>query len=125
MIHNRSAKKYLRRVHGMLPCSRKMKNHIMNLIRNDMISYLDERPEADYNMLVSRFGKPEAVAASYIDSVEASVILKKIYIGKWIMSAVAAVLVFIALTWSATVIYAILKTNQSNISYIETVVTTN
>ena len=120
MIHNRSAKKYLRRVHGMLPCSRKMKNHIMNLIRNDMISYLDERPEADYNAMISRFGEPESIAAAYVEGMGTAEILKKFRIRKQIVRTVAVVLAIIMLIWAAAVTCAIISNNRTNGSYIVT-----
>ncbi len=113
MIHNRSAKKYLCRVRGMLPCPRKMKRHIMEQICNDVSSYLEDQPEADYNTLLYRFGKPETIAISYISSVDAPEVLKKMHTRKWILSAVAAVLAFVVLLWTAAVAYEIIQ-NESN-----------
>ena len=121
MINNRSAKKYLRHIRSMLPCSRKTKKLIVAQIGSDISSYLEEHPEADYNTLLSRFGTPETIAISYIDSTDAPEVLKKMHTRKWILSAVAAVLIFVVLTWVATVVYSIVKSDNANDGRIEVV----
>ena len=68
MNMNPSAKKYLRRVRSMLPCSRKMKKRIMEQIGNEISLFLKEHEDADYKTLASRYGEPENIAAAYIES---------------------------------------------------------
>ncbi len=122
MIHNRSAKKYLRRARGMLPCSRRMKGHVMEQIGDEISLFLKEYPDADYSALTSRFGGPEAIAASYIESVCTADILKKLRIRKWIVSAVATVLVFVSLIWASVAIYAVIRNEQSDGGHVEVVI---
>ena len=110
MIQNRSAKKYLRRVRSVLPGSARMTKQIMEQIRNEVLSYFEEYPQAGYKDLLSRFGDPETIAASYVESMGTAEILKKFRIRKRILSAVAIVLALIVITWAATVAWAI----QSN-----------
>lgn len=112
MIHNRSAKKYLRRVRSVLPGSAKMTKQIMEQIRNEVLSYFEEYPQADYKDLVSRFGDPETIAASYVESMGTAEILKKLRIRKRILIAVAIVLAFVVITWATTVTFEILR-NES------------
>ena len=50
MIHNRFAKKYLRRVHSVLPGSARMTKQIMKKIRSEVSSYFEEYPQADANL---------------------------------------------------------------------------
>ncbi len=120
MIHNRSAKKYLRRVRGMLPCSRKMKKRIIEQICGEVSLFLEDHPEADYNSMISRFGEPESIAASYVEGMGTAEILSKFRIRKQIVRAVAIVLAIIMLIWASTVTCAIISNNQTNGSYIET-----
>lgn len=122
MINNRSAKKYLRHVRSMLPCSRKTKKLIVAQIGSDISSYLEEHPEADYNTLLSRFGTPETIAISYIDSTDAPEVLKKMHTRKWILSAFAIALALGILIWASAVIYAVIENEQSNGGHVEVVI---
>lgn len=121
MIHNRSAKKYLCRVHSMLPCSRKMKKHILEQIRNEIFLFLEEQPKADYTTLVSRFGAPEAIAASYVDYANAPEVLKKIRIRKQILSVVATILVLGILIWTSAVIIEAIRYEKDYSGHVEVV----
>lgn len=122
MINNRSAKKYLRHVRSMLPCSRKTKKLIVEQVGSDISSYLEEHPEADYNTLLSRFGTPETIAISYIDSTDAPEVLKKMHTRKWILSAVAIALALGILIWASAAIYAVIENEQSNGGRVEVVI---
>ena len=102
MIHNRFAKKYLRRVRCMLPCSQKMKKRIMEQIRDEVSLFLEDTPKADYVALISRFGEPENIAASYIEGMGTAEILRKFRIRKLVMSTIAIVLTFIVITWAVS-----------------------
>ena len=112
MIHNRSIKKYLRRVRSMLPCSRKMKKRSMEQIRKEVTLFLTDHPEADYNAVISHFGEPETIAAAYVESMGTAEILRKLHIRRRIVSAVAIVLAFVVITWATTVTLEILR-NES------------
>ena len=118
MIHNRSAKKYLRRVRGMLPCSRKMKKLIMEQICDEVSLFIADHPEADYNAVISRFGEPESIAASYIESVGTADILKKLRIRKWIVSAVATVLMLLILAWATITTCEIMHHKSCDSRYV-------
>ena len=117
MIHNRFAKKYLRRVRSVLPGSAKMTKQIMEQIRNEVLSYFEEYPQADYKDLLSRFGAPETIAASYAESMGTAEILKKLRIRKRILISVAIVLAFITISWAATVTWAICSNNNDENGY--------
>ena len=118
MIHNRSAKKYLRRVRGMLPGSLGMKKQIMVQITNELSLYLEEQPEVDYKGLLHRFGEPEVIAASYIESMGTADILKKLRIRKWVMSAIAVALALVVLAWSTTVAYEMRQHKSCDDGYV-------
>ena len=116
---NRSMKRYFRRIRGTLPCSRKLKNHIMDQIHNEVGLYLEEHPGADYNAVLSRFGEPERIAAAYVEDMGAAEILKKLRIRRRILSTVALVLAFTLITWAAIITYEIIQHKYcSNDRYI-------
>jgi len=119
MIHNRSAKKYLRHVRSMLPSFIRMKKRIMVQIQDEVYSYSEQNPNSDYKALLCRFGEPEVIAASYIESMGTAEVLKRMRIRKWILSAVSAVLAFVVLTWVATVSYEIIKNERNDEGYTE------
>ena len=109
-IQNLSAQKYLRQVRAMLPCSRKMKRLIVEKIQIEVMLYLEKVPDANYNALLSRFGKPEEIAVAYVENIEPSMLLKKLHIRKRVLLVVCIVLLFTVITWFATITWAI----QSN-----------
>ena len=114
MIHNRSIKKYLRRVRSMLPCSRKMKKRSMEQIRKEVTLFLTDHPEADYNAVISHFGEPETIAAAYVESMGTAEILRKLRIRRRIVSAVAIVLAFVVITWAMVVTWEIHRNTVEN-----------
>ena len=117
MIHNRFAKKYLRRVRSVLPGSARMTKQIMVKIQSEVSSYFEEYPQADYKDLLSRFGDPETIAASYVEIMGTTEILKKLRVRKRILSTVAIVLAFIVITWSVAVTWAMHSYKIDNESY--------
>ena len=114
MIHNRSIKKYLRRVRSTLPCSWKMKKRTMEQIRKEVTLFLTDHPEADYNAVISHFGEPETIAAAYVESMGTAEILRKLRIRRRIVSAVAIVLAFVVITWATVVTWAIHSNTVEN-----------
>lgn len=117
MIHNRFAKKYLRRVHSVLPGSARMTKQIMEQIQNEVLSYFEDYPQAGYKDLISRFGDPETIAAAYVESMGTAEILKKLRIRKRIISAVAVVLILISFTWTVAVSWALYNNAIKNDGY--------
>lgn len=100
---NKSVKKYLRRVRGWLPCTRRMKNDIMARIEDSLLSWAQENPGCTYPKIEAHFGKPEKIAADYVDNLETAELLKNLHIKKKIVTVVTAVAVTIALIWAVSV----------------------
>ena len=57
--HSRAVRRYLQEIRGWLPCSKKLKNAILERIRNTVREYLTENPESSYEELMERFGSPQ------------------------------------------------------------------
>ena len=100
---NKNVKKYLRRVRGWLPCTRRMKNDIMARIEESLLSWSQDNPNCTYPDIEARFGKPEKIAAVYVENVGAEELLHNLHVKKKIVTAVTAVAVIIALIWAVSV----------------------
>ena len=121
---NKSVKKYLHRVRGWLPCTRRMKNDIMARIEDSLLSWAQENPNCDYPDIEARFGKPEKIAADYVDNLGTAELLKNLHIKKKIVTIVTAVAVTIALIWAIGVTVVVVDAiNTTHNSYIVTTYT--
>lgn len=89
MNKNKARLKYLSRTRRYLPCSGAVKNQIMEQITENVDGYLAEEPEARYVQIVGRFGKPEAVAAAYVENMDTAEILRAMQIRQRIVAIVA------------------------------------
>lgn len=119
---NRSVKKYLRRVRSLLPGPANMRKTILDQIRREVTLWQRETSQVTEEGILSRFGKPENIAASYIEAMGTALVLQKMRTRKWVISAVAVVLAFIVLTWTAVVTYALIKYERSDLGRLEVVI---
>ena len=106
MNKNPAQQKYLRKVRSYLPCSRKVKNQIMAQIADSVNSYLAEMPEATNEQIVARFGKPETIAAAYVESTDTAEILGALQIRRRIVAIVAGIMAAVLLSWAVMVTFA-------------------
>ena len=79
---NKNVKKYLRRVRGWLPCTRRMKNDIMARIEESLLSWSQDNPNCTYPDIEAQFGKPEKIAAVYVENVGAEELLHNLHVKK-------------------------------------------
>lgn len=122
ILKNRFARKYIRQVRSMLPGTVGKKNIILNKVREEVFAYLEENPQATDKDLQQRFGTPEDIASSYIETMGTPEIMEKFRIRKWILFSIATLLIFIALVWSAVVIYAVIENERDDFGRIEVVI---
>lgn len=111
-ITNRSARKYLRKVRTLLPCSRKMKDEITAPLRRSMAEYLSEQQGATAAELQARFGTPEVIAASCLEDVDTTEVLRRLLLRRRVLTVVITAVILILLSWGCTV--AIAYHNFSN-----------
>ena len=114
---------YLKRVRSYLPCSMKVKNHIMEQITENVDGYLAETPEAGYEQIVARFGAPEIIAAAYVESTGTAEILRALQIRRRIVAIVAGIMAAILLSWAVAVTWAMVDyKNCKTRTYTSTIV---
>lgn len=100
---NKSVKKYLRRVRGWLPCTRRMKNDIMARIEDSLLSWVQDNPRCSYTDIENQFGKPDRIAADYVDNLGTEELLKNLHIKKKIVTAVTAAVAAVVLIWTVSI----------------------
>ena len=110
---------YLYRVAKCLPCKGSAKARILAEIRRNILSDQEENGKLDYSGLCARFGSPEHIAASCVDDMETSEILKKLNIKRRILAAVLAVAVFIVAGFSLTMAWIIRYNANAANGYFE------
>ena len=100
-------KRYIRSISDALPCSGKVKKQIVSQMRESIIDYLEQNPDAEFTALQDHFGTPQQIASSYVGSQETSALLRKIRTRKYILSIFAAVMAIVLLIWIGVVSWGI------------------
>lgn len=116
--HNTAMKEYIRSVSKALPCSGKMKKHILSQLQDSITDYLEQNPDAGLAAMQEHFGTPQQITSSYVDNQDASVLLKKMSIKKKVLTIVAGVMAAILLIWIGSVAWATYQTQISTNSFI-------
>lgn len=86
--HNPALKRYIRSISHGLP-SGTMKKRFMSQLRDSITDFMQENPEADFEALLSHFGTPQEIAASYLYAQEPRILLRKIRMNKKMFRTVA------------------------------------
>lgn len=100
---NEDLKKYYRNIRRCLPCDNKLKRQIMDSIKTQVNSYLEENLSVDFTSVQQHFGTPQQIAAAYIDEMTSSEILKKIKVKKAFITITCAAVAVIVFIWLAAV----------------------
>ena len=117
-----AVKCYLRSVSKALPCGRKAKKQLLSQISNSIEDYLQENPNADFEMVQSHFGTPQEIVASYINEQDPSALVKKMRIKKKVLVIVSGVMVAILLMWAGSVVWATIDAKNHVGGYIEIII---
>ena len=103
----RELRGYYRRIGGWLPCGGRCKRKIMNRIRENVNAYLAEHPDADMEEIEARFGGSKEIAAAYVSDMDTGELLTSLRVRRRILTAVMAAVLFVVLSWSGCVLWAI------------------
>lgn len=107
-------KRYIRSISDALPCSGKVKKHIIAQIRESIIDYLEQNPDAEFTSLQNHFGTPQQIASSYVDSQETPALLRKMRTRKYILSICAGAMAIVLLIWIGVVSWGVIKEHDSS-----------
>lgn len=119
---NKHAHKYFRKVRSLLTCRCSQKRRIMNELKASVMTFLTDTPDADYEVIVLRFGKPEQIAGSLVEDMSTNEILRNLRTRKKIISFVlCAVLAGVAI-WLGVAGAAYVKYIDQHDGYFEIVI---
>lgn len=106
-MDNREAelKQYFRRVRKALPGARKFRDRVMQQLQDSVNSYLEENPDVGFDAIQAHFGMPQDIAAAYVESEDAAVLVKRMHIKKKIVAVVVGVLAAFLAIWFGVAIW--------------------
>lgn len=104
---NRPARRYLRQIRGWLPCAGSMKRKMLTEIRETLLEFLADHPDADEQTIISRFGTPQQIAASYVDEAETEELLRRLRIRRRVVSIACAAAVACVTIWAGAILFAL------------------
>ncbi|WP_288146853.1 DUF6120 family protein [Thomasclavelia cocleata] len=111
---NSDIKKYINEIKKIIPINSKDKKDFLKMMKQRILESSNLENKCDYDNIVKEFGKPNEVAASYIEEIDTDTILKilkrKQYI-KWLISIliIAIILINIFKIYRLNQLYEIAK----------------
>lgn len=99
-------KRYYRTIRSYLPCSRKLKNRILDEIQNSVNGYLEDHPDANISEIETRFGEPKNIAAAYVDDMDTPELLGALRIRKRIITRIVTGVIAALIMWASCLTYA-------------------
>ncbi len=114
---------YYKQIEQKLVCSAETKRKIVQHLKQDVMDYLDEKPNATIDDdIIQHFGSPDVFAAEYISGFEDDEIDKRISKikkrRKWFIIALIAVVIIAAI--GSTVM--ILENNRHVVEYYDSII---
>lgn len=116
-LTNIAARRYLRQVRGLLPCSRGIKDEITAPLRKSLDAFLAEDPAADAEAIKARFGTPEAIATSCLENTDTAEVLRRLQTKRRIVAVVFIAVVLALLMWIGFFAHAELAAKQVREGY--------
>lgn len=105
---NSDIKRYINEIKKIIPINSKDKKDFLKMMEQRILESSNLEGKCDYDNIVNEFGKPNEVAASYIEEIDTNTILKmlkrKQYI-KWLISILIIAII-------ATSMFKIYRLNQ-------------
>lgn len=120
---NKDARRYLRQIRGWLPCAGRMKRKMLECIKVDILEFLSENPDADYKMVVARFGTPQQIASSYVEEAETGELLRVLKTRRKVITIVVTTAVMIVSIWAGAVAFIVTSDAHKADGYYEVEIT--
>ena len=115
---------YYKAIYDLIPSSRKEKRKILSRIKHGVDDYRKDHPLHDFSQVLSVFGAPESIAASYVDNMSSSDILKTFRIKKRLLFLAGICALTVLITWGMFVTVQKLRQESGNVAYIRVETTT-
>lgn len=102
---NDQAKRYLREVKGLLPCSRREKRRYIAELEVDVVSYLQGCPDASMADLYHHFGEPKAVAQEFMAQLSPELLSRKMSVKRMIAIGVISIVSILVIVFGVLAYY--------------------
>lgn len=89
---NNDVKKYLSEIKSMIPFHSKDKVEFLKITEEKLMEFIDSKEDVDYQTIVKEFGKPNEVAASYIEEMDTDCIIKELRKKKYIKILIVVII---------------------------------
>jgi len=99
MKHTKELHDYYNKISSLMPCNHKVKQRLLLEIKSNIADFIYANPECSFQNIIEHFGSPQDICDSYIETINAQEIRKKMNISK----LVKVVIVLIA----ATILFSI------------------
>ncbi|MBR2888869.1 MAG: hypothetical protein IKC09_01165 [Oscillospiraceae bacterium] len=100
---------YFRQIRGWLPCSRRLKNQILEPLEASVDEFIQKNPDANLAQIQAHFGTPEQIAAACVDEMDPGVLIRDLRVRRRVVAIVSAVAAFVVATWLGVVGWAIVN----------------
>lgn len=107
-------KNYIRRVLALIPCSLREKRWLRERITEAVEPYAG----LGYDEICEKLGKPETLAATYVEEMDTAELLKKLNMRKRILTVISAVVLIILVSWTTAVMWAVREFNSSRYNHV-------
>lgn len=94
-------KKYIKQVKALLLCDAKTAKCFLSDFENDIVNYIEDCNVKNINDVIEKFGDPESVARSFLETANIQKIRKRIRIKNIIITAIIVVI----LMWAGCLTY--------------------
>ena len=119
VIRNADMRRYIHEVRKELPVAGKGRMVIVRQIQAVCKSYLAENPSAAYEDLITRFGTPGQIAATYLEELDVADLKKKLTVKKRVVCAAVIAAIAALGIWTGVVLHALNEYGDAMPGYIE------
>lgn len=116
---NAGARRYLREIRSWLPCAGKLRRGSLERIGNILDEFLEEEPGADYGRIVERFGKPQQIAAAYVDEMETGELLNNLRVRRKVVRIILTTATLMITLWMGMIVTEIIDNHNQMNGYFE------
>ena len=116
--NDRLLQKYFRQIGRLLPCAGKEKREIMQILKGNVEAFLEDIPTATITDVQKQFGTPQTIAASYLETEDRDVLLKKLRLRKTVKRIVLVLAAVVLIMWGSYIGWAAYEVWTSANGYI-------
>lgn len=118
--NNSALRRYCKQVKKWLPCGGKVAKRILQDLRMNLLVYLEENPNADFEQLKEHFGQPKDIACAYIDGQNTEELLAALRLRRRVLAMVAGALMLLLAICGVYISWASHEINNTSYGHYKT-----